>query len=101
MDLQKYKDLAYQNPRGKLIKAILDANIEEWNAVCNNYCESRRYKGGQIITGDQVATRAIWGFGVEQWPAYKLQSTPLLWLFDNWLEQKLTQQAVKYIRDQQ
>ena len=36
MFLEKYKDLAFQTPRGRVIQALIDSNIEQLNKRVDN-----------------------------------------------------------------
>lgn len=84
MNTQKYIDIAYQNPRGKLATAILVANLDDWNYVWDHEPFTK-------LTAEQVIIRTIWGFGVEG-KRPPIKGCPEM-VFDEWFEQTLTKYA--------
>lgn len=78
MFLEKYKDLAFQTPRGQVIQALIDSNIEQLNKRVDN--------------ADKILIDMIWKYGFEQ----REESThkpPSHVYIDAWLERLLHKQA--------
>ena len=78
MFLQKYKDLAFQTPRGKVIQALIDSNIKQLQK--------------RIPDADQILTDMIWHFGFEQ-HSESYHTPPSQIYIDAWLERLLHKQA--------
>lgn len=66
MNRQKYIDMAYQNPRGKLALQIVETNWPDWvrSLKCaSNYIDPQK---ADKVAGE-IFWASLWGFGVENW----------------------------------
>lgn len=63
MNMQKYIDIAYQNPRGRLALQIVEANWNDWIDVLRRSVNPQNADR----VAEEVFWSAIWGFGVANW----------------------------------
>lgn len=66
IDKQKYKDIAYQNPRGRLALSIIESNWPDWLKTIKKYKRSSLKLDVEQIA-EEVFWDCIWGFGVDDW----------------------------------
>lgn len=78
MFLEKYKDLALQSPRGKVIQALIDANIDKLK--------------DRVPEADKILIDMIWRYGFEM-DNDTIHRPPVYRYIDAWLERLLHKQA--------